>query len=68
MTGALSDRAIAAALQLANEPGLPSLPPATESQTSSRLLQLLQATGAQQPFMPADFRCMLKSSRLCWHL
>ncbi len=43
--GALSDRAIAAALQLVDEPGLQSLPTGSGSQISRRLFQLLQATG-----------------------
>ena len=48
--GALSDRAVASALSLADLPWLPKLPDmpkAHRPQPSERLLKLLQATGAQ---------------------
>ena len=45
LKGALSDRAVAAALSQADLPWLPGVPAAARSQASEQLFQLLQATG-----------------------
>ena len=47
--GALSDRAVAAALTQADLPWLPSVPAPARSQTSQQLFQLLKATGVTLP-------------------
>ena len=59
--GALSDRAVAAALSQADLPWLPSVPAAARSQASEHLFQLLQAAGIALPYLDqtyADASCM----------
>ena len=53
--GALSDRAVAAALSQADLPWLPGVHAAARSQASEQLFQLLQATGITLPYLDRTY-------------